>query len=128
MAKKNNAPESYRLHIQFNMEDELQRQCINFLGLCGYRKNQILALMVKEFIEVYNFDLDSITADEIKVFLDSYQYIQKFKKQSQCAPAPAIPDNAVQPTADNTSPTNSDFNDTIIDNEQADKALAAFGL
>lgn len=79
---ENSKSNAYRIIIQFNIDDELQRQCLNFLALCGYKKNQVISLMVKEFIETYNFNVESMTNDDIKKFLDSYNYIQNFKRSN----------------------------------------------
>lgn len=135
MANENS--HAFRLHIQFNTKDEAQRQCLNFLGLCGNRKNKILGLMAKEFIETYGFKLDEMTEDDVKVFLDSYQYIQNFKRKNAVTPIVSVsaeqaeevetprPANKKKNTVKTKTPQDEEFE---IDENMADQALSAFGL
>ena len=145
-----------RITVQFNTRDEAQSQCLKFLNICGYKKNQILALMAKEFIETYGFDIEELTQDNIKEFLEAYQYIQDFKNkpapmvnmaeiptpiimpeqnsQSQIA-VPVVNKNVVNDKDDNKMipkiaiPTvEEDDIPFEVDEGKADQALSAFGL
>ncbi len=89
MDEKNKSSGRYRMYIQFNTKDEAQRKCLNFLSICGYKKNQMLAIMVQEFLERYELDPDELSGDDIKKFVKSYPYIRQVKeKGNQYIPVP----------------------------------------
>lgn len=145
----NRSSGKYRMTLQFNTSDEGQRQCLNFLSICGYKKNQILSIMVQEFIETYGFDIEEMTGEDIKKFIKSYPYIKKMKGQNHYIPLPVQqyttpeePDKILEPKDEKqkekrqtrTEDKNPEIlstglsDDFEIDNAKADQALAAFGL
>lgn len=98
MKKKKKASGSYRMTVQFNTSDENQRFALNFLSICGYKKNQIIALMAKEFAETYNLNIEDMTMDDVKNFVDSYNYIQNFKNNKQIIPVVIDPGHGYSAT------------------------------
>ena len=150
MNKKGKSSGMYRLSVQFDTTDEDQRFAINFLSICGYRKNQIIALMAKEFAEIYNLDIEKMSMEDVKSFIDSYPYIQNFKNSRQVIPVligsdgqailsveksaekKDFEENTIEvPEENNPKVTVIDevaSNEFKMDMSKADKALSAFGL
>ena len=121
--------------IQFNAGDPKQMDAVDFLNACGYKKNRVLSIMVKEFVEFHN--LKSLDKEYLKRFIDSYDFINDFVKNAVKTQI-VLP---VQPAVENSVPVvepvdsadPSGFNsietaETQVDDKKADAALAAFGL
>lgn len=70
---KNKPNTKYKLGIQFNTDDPRQRTAVNFLSLCGYKKNKLLGIIVEEFIERHG--LNDADSEYLKQFVDSYDFI-----------------------------------------------------
>lgn len=54
--------------------DEKNKEIVDFLETCGRKQGILTILALKEFIEKYQ--LDDKNADEIKNFINSYEYIK----------------------------------------------------
>lgn len=77
---------SKRISIQFNLDDPKQKNCTDFLDKCGYKKNQILSLIVEEFLDIYDLNIETLTDDDIRAYLTSYKYLRGYRKKtnSEC--------------------------------------------
>ena len=140
MAKKNSG---YKIGIQFNTDDPRQRDAINFLGLCGYRRNKIIGIMVEEFVTKYK--LNDADPEYIKQFVDSYEFIKKAvssipeelifggllsKKSGQQEQGAEIKTSthSKKSTEMKHSSVSKESGSSSFDSDAATKALSAFGL
>ncbi len=134
-----------RIWIQFNASDPKQQEAVEFLNACGYWKNRILSIMVKEFVEAHN--LKSADKEYIKRFINSYDFVNDaVKNAARTQIVMAVSQVADEPLNLNVAagrqnepmnePENININglnsietaDTKVDDEKAAAALSAFGL
>ena len=115
------ADNRYRTTIQFNMNDIVQRNALNFLARCGRRKNRMLALAVTEFMEKYDLSIESIDNAELTNFLNAYPYM-KDKINGASSKTKESSNKPIHKEKTQDKPVSADMK------EKADKSLAAFGL
>ncbi len=113
----------YRMAIQFNIEEEKQRQALNFLGRCGRRKNKIIAIAIVELMEKYKLTIEDMDKKELTNFLNAYSYMRN--SMSNNMETEHRPLKTKAPKKESTEITDEDKDKA---NNKKNKALAAFGV